>query len=81
MSTGALTLTFAQPSPNRILATRGHDFNAFPIPFEVKRFRNLKLSNETGSWIPKTGDGYKIVSGSNDGSANQDAYARATFGF
>lgn len=70
------------PSPNRILETRGHDFNAFPIPFEAKRFRNVKSLNET--WIvdnPKTGDGYKIVSGSNDGSANGDAYARGDLWF
>ena len=52
------------PAPNRILETFGHDFNAFAIPFESKRYRNVKLAHET--WIvdnPKTGDSYKIVSG------------------
>ena len=70
------------PSPNRVLDTRGHDFNAFAIPFEAKRYRNVKLAHET--WIvdnPKTGDSYKIVSGSNDGSATGDAYARGDLWF
>jgi hypothetical protein len=70
------------PSPNRILDTHGHDFNAFSIPFEAKRYRNTKLAHET--WIvdnSKTGDAYKIVSGSNDGYATGDAYARGDLWF
>lgn len=70
------------PSPNRVLETFGHDFNAFAIPFEAKRYRNVKLAHQT--WIvdnPKTGDSYKIVSGSNDGSGNGDAYARGDLWF
>lgn len=70
------------PAPNRILETHGHDFNAFSIPFELKAYRNIKLAHET--WIvdnSKTGDGYKIVSPSSDGTAKGDAYARGDMWF
>lgn len=70
------------PTPNRVLETFGHDFNAFSIPFEAKRYRNIKAAQDT--WIvdnPKTGDSYKLVSYPSDGTANGDAYARGDLWF
>ena len=70
------------PTPNRVLETFGHDFNAFSIPFEAKRYRNIKAAHD--AWIvdnPKTGDSYKLVSYPGDGTANGDAYARGDLWF
>ena len=70
------------PSPNRVLETRGHDFNAFALSFEAKRYRDTKQLTQT--WIvdnSKTGDSYKIVAPSSDGFATGDAYARGDLWF
>ncbi len=67
-------------SANRILETRGREFNAFAVPFEGKRYREKTRQ----TWIidnSKTGDAWTLSSNDNDGTATGDAYGRGDLWF